>query len=258
MRFNFYSVGVLSFSALLLPVVANAQESAEPEILVQASFPESNPFGHVVNGEQNQIFLVVENKSAKNVTLQTVAGSFHHPETNTLVKNTSSLSYGLRLLEGSKLQIPYTFHSEFKPGDLRLNVWLEHTDDDKKYRVTAYDSVVTIVEPEGSFLDFKLISTYLIVLGLLGGASYFAYLTYFPQTKTKRRRTRPNPQDISAPVDTVTATGAGGYQEEWIPEHHLKKTKVSKAKKAGAASSGDELSAGDASGAEGKKRKARK
>lgn len=41
----------------------------------------------MVNGERNQIFLVVENKSDKNVTLQSVAGSFHHPETGTLIKN---------------------------------------------------------------------------------------------------------------------------------------------------------------------------
>lgn len=41
----------------------------------------------VVNGERNQILLLVENKSDKNVTLQSVAGSFHHSETGTLIKN---------------------------------------------------------------------------------------------------------------------------------------------------------------------------
>jgi hypothetical protein len=33
------------------------------------------------------MYLVVENRSDKNVTLQLVAGSFHHPETGTLIKN---------------------------------------------------------------------------------------------------------------------------------------------------------------------------
>lgn len=41
----------------------------------------------VVNGEKNSIVISVENKSGRNVTLQSVAGSFHHPETNRLVKN---------------------------------------------------------------------------------------------------------------------------------------------------------------------------
>ncbi|EGN99100.1 hypothetical protein SERLA73DRAFT_181916 [Serpula lacrymans var. lacrymans S7.3] len=240
---------LLSASAATLETT----DTVEPEILIEAAFPENNPFGHVVNGERNQIILVVENKSERNVTITTVAGSFHNPDTNTLIKNSTSLQYDLRLLEGSKLQIPYTFHSEFKPGDLRLNVWLEHVVDDEKYRVTAYDSVVTVVEPEISFFDFKLISTYLVVLGLLGGASYFAYQTYMPQTKKSRRKTRPSPSEVSAPVGAVTASGGGGYQEEWIPEHHLKKTRAGKGKK-GVASSADEMSGNESAS----KRKSRK
>jgi hypothetical protein len=91
------------------------------------------------------------------------------------------------------------------------------------------------------------------VAGLLGSLGYFAFLSFFPQTKKTRKATVPT---VSAPV-TVTATGAGGYQEEWIPEHHLRK---SKSKKTGVASgtSGDELSGGETSGTEGKKRKGKK
>lgn len=236
----------LSIATLLMALGVSASLD-DPEIVVQATFPESNPFGHVVNGERNQIFLLVENKSDKNVTLQTVAGSFHNPETGKLFRNTSSLTYGLPLLEGTKLQIPYSFYSEFKPRDLRLNIWLEHTVDDNKYRVTAYDSVVTIVEPEPSWLDFKLLSTYLIVFAALGGVSYVAYNAYIPSQKPKRKRTT----KVSAPVGTVTASGSSGYQEEWIPEHHLKKTKTKKAKPDNVAVS--EESSSEVNGTEGKR-----
>lgn len=41
----------------------------------------------VVNGQRNDIFVTVENKSDRNVTLQNIAGSLHHPDTNRLVKN---------------------------------------------------------------------------------------------------------------------------------------------------------------------------
>ncbi|KII89784.1 hypothetical protein PLICRDRAFT_108566 [Plicaturopsis crispa FD-325 SS-3] len=254
MRFYSLLSGGIALAGLFLSVVAS-EGSTEPEILVSASFPEDNPFGHVVNGEKNKLTLVVENKSNRNVTLKTVAGSVHQPETNSLIKNTTSLTYGLSLLEGTKVSVPYTFHSEYKPGDVRLNVWLEHTVDGETYRVTAYDSIVKVVEPELSIFDFKLISTYLMVAALLSGLGYFAYLTFVPQTK----RTRPKAQEVSAPVGTVTATGAGGYQEEWIPEHHLKKTKSGK-KRGGALSSGDEhdTSGAETSGTEGRKRKGRK
>ncbi len=100
-------------------------------------------------------------------------------------------------------------------------------------------------------------STYLVVAGLFGGLSYFAYLTFVPQPK---KRTKKSATAVSAPVGVVTATGTGGYEEEWIPEHHLRKGKKTKQAGSGAVSgtSGDELSGVETSGTEGKKRKGRK
>ena len=83
-----------------------------------------------------------------------------------------------------------------------------------------------------------------------------AYITFVPKSKKSRKPVPVGGKNaISSPVGSVTATGAGGYEEEWIPEHHLK---MRGGKKAGAASSGDELSGGETSGAEGRKRKGRK
>lgn len=249
MRIQSFLGSGLTLAALLFSVSASpVGNTAEPKILVTATFPENNPFGHVVNGEKNKISLTVENKSDRNVTLTSIAGSFHHTDTNAVIKNVTATQYGIQLLEGKKLQIPYTFHSEFKPGDIRLNIWLEHVADDEKYRVTAYDSIVTIVEPEVSIFDFKLVSTYLIVAAFFGGLTYLAYLSFVPQTKITRKSA------VSAPVGPVTATAAGGYQEEWIPEHHLKPTKSGR-KKNGFASSGDELSGVES---DAKKRKGKK
>lgn len=83
---------------------------------------------------------------------------------------------------------------------------------------------------------------------------YLAYTTFVPQPKKSKAKKAA----VSAPVGTVTATGAGGYQEEWIPEHHLRKGKGSKKQGALSGTSGDELSGAETSGAEGKRRKGRK
>jgi hypothetical protein len=102
--------------------------------------------------------------------------------------------------------------------------------------------------------SFHSILTYLFTTALLGGLGYLGYMTFVPQTTKKGRK--PKPSAVSEPV-AVTATGAGGYQEEWIPEHHLKKPKAVKRAKSGNATSGDELS-GAESGAEKKKTTKRK
>jgi hypothetical protein len=79
--------------------------------------------------------------------------------------------------------------------------------------------------------ECRSIVTYLIILAVFGGATYLTYTSYYP----KKKRTIPTP---SAPVDVKAAT-ATGYEEEWIPEHHLK-TRSRKARGIGGVSSGDE------------------
>lgn len=247
----------LCVSLLAVASVVVAQEDFEaepikaretnPEFAVQANaqWPDTNPFGHVVNGEKNALSIFIENVSDKNVTLLTVGGEIYQPEGEKPLKTLPTLTYGMNLIEGVRMSIPYSFYSEFKPGDLRLNIWLEHLTDNEKYRTQVYDSIVTIVEPESSWFDYKLISTYLIAFTLLGSLGYFAYLTFVPQPKKKPIRVVK-----SEPIEV----NASGYQEEWIPEHHIKKPKISR-RKTGEATSGGETSGGETSGTEGKIRR---
>ena len=92
---------------------------------------------------------------------------------------------------------------------------------------------------------FRL-STYLIVAAIVGGLGYFTYLTYIPQPK--KPRSKQHVVAGSSPVASASTSGAS-YQEEWIPEHHLKKTKKA------TLTSGDDYSGSEG---ESKRRKGRK
>ncbi|KAH9989023.1 hypothetical protein BJV77DRAFT_1019046 [Russula vinacea] len=240
------------FTVEIVSSVSEDEESLPVEdrvLAVTASFPEDNPFGHVINGEMNKLLLSIENRTGKNVTLLSVAGEFLDPSTEQLIKAANNLTYGVLLPATTRIQLPYNFYSEFRTGDIKLSVWLEHIIDGDREKISAFESIVTVVEPELSIFDFKLLSTYVMVLAILGGLIYVAYLSFVPQTKPKK--TTP----ITTSESTVTATGAGGYQEEWIPEHHLRKAKARKVR--GAVSSGDDqsgVSGAEASGTEGKRR----
>jgi hypothetical protein len=100
-----------------------------------------------------------------------------------------------------------------------------------------------------SLLTYCRIITYIVVAALLSGSIYGAYVTFVPQTK-KPRRKQAAPKDASTP--TASATGTSGYQEEWIPAHHLKKSKKV------VLSSDEETSPVEGSGREGRKRKGKK
>jgi len=247
------AIALFSTTVFAVEIVSSEPDSdlpvVDPVLAVTASFPEDNPFGHVVNGEVNKLLLAIENKTGKNVSLLSVAGEFLDPTTEQLIKAANNLTYGVHLPDTTRIQLPYSFYSEFRTGDIKLSLWLEHVIDGERNKISAFDSIVTVVEPELSIFDFKLLSTYAMVLAILGGLGYVAYLSFVPQTKQKKAA----PTNTSE--STVTATGAGGYQEEWIPEHHLRKTKARKVR--GAVSSGDEqsgISGADASGTEGKRR----
>ncbi|KZT51756.1 hypothetical protein CALCODRAFT_476824 [Calocera cornea HHB12733] len=232
--------------ALLALVLATSVSASlfsnEPDVKVTATFPEGNPFGLVVNGQKNEMSMAVENASPKNITLVSFGGSFHDAVTEAFLRNTTARSVsGVVIPAAGKLTLPYVFHSEFKPKDLKLHLWVDYLDGKEKWRATAFEGIVTIVEPPSSLFDLQIWGAYALVLALIGGGSYWAYLSYFPQKKRGARARAPKPVEVSAPVGTVTASNASGsYQEEWIPKHHLRKAKKSGEKSDGAITSGDE------------------
>ena len=142
-------------------------------------------------------------------------------------------------------------------------------------QVAAYDAVLRIVEPEQSWFDLTLcvgrrfpasykslmnlprLSSYAFVAVLIGAGSYFAYLSFFPAPKKKKVTKAPAATSTDAgALSPVVTPGSGVYEEEWIPEHHKKKSNKGK-KEGGALSSGDEKSGAD-SGVDGKKKGSRR
>ncbi|CAE6414673.1 unnamed protein product [Rhizoctonia solani] len=245
MRFirTFSQVALLA-SAAYAAVVS----PTEPKLDVSASFPESNPFGQVVNGQSTELLIKILNTSGTNVTLVDIAASFHDPDTGKTLRNVTARKFNLPVIEGMNLTFPYKLTSELRPRDTKLLVWTSIQDaDNNVFRMTAYDSIVAIVEPPSSIFDIQMILTYLIVLGLLGGGGYYAYLTANPPPKKKSGAPNVPPTQVPLPE---TPGGTASYQEEWIPSHHLSGAGARTRK----VSRGEALTSGDES-ASGKKKK---
>jgi len=198
------------------------------------------------------INILLENKGDSEVTLTSISGSFENPDTGKPLRNTTKSSPKGQILPGSKLTLPYSFHSEFKPQDVRLQIFVQYKLGGEAHHAQAYNSIVSIVEPPASIFDFTLIITYLIIIAILGSVAYLVAATYFPRylyTILSYRRSKTK-RGSSTPVGTAQATG---YEKEWIPRHLLK-TRGTQTRSNGPVSSGDE--SGATSG--GEKRKAKR
>ncbi|GFZ43956.1 hypothetical protein JCM24511_01676 [Saitozyma sp. JCM 24511] len=246
--------------------------SVEDEVIVSGSFPESNPFGLVVNGEQNSVLLHLINSGEKNYTLVSASASYHDVNNHwALVKNASTLRYGVPLVSGSNFSAPFQVYSEFRPQDIGLTVWVNLAEPGSTalHSITALNQTVSVVEPASSWLDPQLLFLWLLIGSALTAGAYFAY-DLFLRPKGKKRGARGGKKDkakavVPADQDKHAYPDVKPYEEEWIPEHHLK-SRASKLKKrevgAGASSAGEEVTSGgevtsgaETSGAEGKTRR---
>lgn len=159
----------------------------------------------------------------------------------------------------------------FRPQDIGLTVWVNLAEPGSTalHSITALNQTVSVVEPASSWLDPQLLFLWLLIGSALTAGAYFAY-DLFLRPKGKKRGARGGKKDkakavVPADQDKHAYPDVKPYEEEWIPEHHLK-SRASKLKKreagAGASSAGEEATSGgevtsgaETSGAEGKTRR---
>lgn len=150
-------------------------------------------------------------------------------------------SLSLRTVGGRPLEVPYDFYPEFKPQTMGVDFYLKVLDGQtqKTHTILAYQGSVTVIEPPKNWLDPQLWSLYLLGLAILGGAAYYAASMFAPglvgasttkgakgKSSAGTGRTGAAPALSGAMSSTGASVSAKGYDEDWIPEHHLKKSKA--------------------------------
>ncbi|KAK4687377.1 translocon-associated protein subunit alpha, partial [Tremellales sp. Uapishka_1] len=214
----------------------------------------------VVNGEQNGLNIHLNNVGSKNYTLVSAAASYHDPANYwSTIKNTTTLKYNVPLISGANFSAPFSMYSEFKPQELGLTVWvnLAETGTSDLHRITALNQTVAITEPPTGWFDLPLLFLYLLIGTALTGAAYAAYNTFVVKSSKKGKRNVVK-KKVVVPADSGKVyPDVKPYEEEWIPEQHLRSRQPKPKKKGGASSAGEEItSGGDTSGGE-KKRKSK-
>ena len=113
--------------------------------------------------------------------------------------------------------------------------------------ITAFNQTVSIVEPPASWFDPGLLFLYLILGTALLGGAYAAYQAFFvPKDKKGARGTKVKKTVVPANTEKKAYPDVKPYEEEWIPEQHLKSRASKLQRKDGKAGAigGEELTSG--------------
>ncbi|KAI8140605.1 hypothetical protein BJV82DRAFT_691589, partial [Fennellomyces sp. T-0311] len=186
---------------------------------VTADFPD-NPFGLITNGQRNKVVLTLANKDKADFSVLAVSGKVTLPEQpDKILRNLTSLRYDLTVPVDGSVEIPYLFHSEFAPGEHALTVYIDVMGDEKLLRVVGYNGIITVVDPETSWMDPQLIFLY-IVLGAVGlGIAYIIREAFFGGAGKTTKKVSKEPATKPSHRDEK---GNMILDESWIPQDQLK------------------------------------
>lgn len=230
-------------------------QSPSLAVSVVAAFPDAEIFGiKLVNGKPTKALLSFSNDEPEPVTVKFIGGVLwtppFDPQGSRIVRNLTATRYHVEIAAGEKQSLPYEFVTELHPQDLRLEIAAimsgSSSSGGKDFAVQAFNETISIVEPDTSFFDPKIIFLYLFMLASAGGVLYLFYTIwiapYFPQkrarsgekakkTATGSKKVEPREAaEVMGSDGPAVATGAKSYNEEWIPAHHIQRPEAKRVK----------------------------
>ncbi|PGH32071.1 hypothetical protein GX50_05140 [[Emmonsia] crescens] len=255
-KLGLLSVALLSLQALLVrgedsPAKPAAEEVKAPTLAVSASatFPNSEIFGvKLVNGNPTQALLSISNEEPNPVTLTLIGGSLWtvdpSGEAAQNVHNLTASRHNIAIPAGEQHSLEYAFVTEMHPQDLRLQLAVVISNSKgMPFTIQAYNGTVSIVEPETSIFDPKVLFLYVFLLSAFVGIVYFFYTIwiapYFPQKRKggdRPKKSSGQSKSESSEQASVSGTETGGvasgksYDTEWIPAHHIHRPEPRKVK----------------------------
>lgn len=209
---------------------ASAQIGSNSDVEAQASdagFFVANTF---INGEDVPITLQFDNKEKDAVSVVAIGGTFYDLASDKVIASVQGTQVGpLKIASGKTAALVHQFETNLDAKVYRnvIQVYIQHGNE--VYQVHAYDGPVSIVDPYVSPLSFKFLLAQ-IVLGITAAAlGYYVVNVYaipyamgtYGQEKKPVRAAKP-----VVPAGSGVKTGPKGYDESWIPKHHLEQEKV--------------------------------
>ncbi|EGX47476.1 hypothetical protein AOL_s00083g412 [Orbilia oligospora ATCC 24927] len=230
-------VALLTGSVLAIDPPTGSKPSEEPYAMntnVKVTFPDNDsPLGiTVVNGKVARINVEITNQEAYPITVQAVGGQLRKHDRSVILRNLTVSKQGTEIPASGTTNVPYSFVPNMHAQDvvLELGVLFSVEKHGKAVQYTAFNSTISVAEPPTSLLDPQILFLYVFILGLVSAGGYVAYQTWVVPMLPKPKRVRPV---VPVEAKTTSTDVKTGFDESWIPEHHLKRPAAQKVRSGG-------------------------
>ncbi|KKA28354.1 hypothetical protein TD95_000199 [Thielaviopsis punctulata] len=185
----------------------------------------------LVNGNPTLARIELENLADEALELAFVGGRLTDTHKHDdIVLNLTATQFGEVIGAGETKAVDFSFALDMNPRDVQLNLIAVIGDTaGRVYQIVAYNSTASIVEPPVSLLDPQILFLYLVMAATFGGIGYFVYKTWIealfpaaPKRAVKAKKAVPVIIEPTSGDESGAATGSG-YDESWIPNHHINK-----------------------------------
>ncbi|KAK9370311.1 hypothetical protein V1509DRAFT_617400 [Lipomyces kononenkoae] len=206
---------------------------ASPQFLLKTKFLESeNTYPPIIyNAQPTNLEITLKNEEDKEALVQVAGGALFEVGKDTALENITAVRVGpLTIAPHTAESVAYSFVINREPKDYFLRIGLLIEYEGQLVQYLGYNSTVTIQDPPLSFFDPQMIFLYLILCGIVGVGGYYVYITYVksyiaPKNSGKKRAKAASTVAPSTTSAETTGSAAKGYDESWIPEHHLRAQK---------------------------------
>ncbi|KAJ1989463.1 Increased recombination centers protein 22 [Dimargaris cristalligena] len=207
----------LALCALILLVaspgsLATDETLIEPKVALTTTFSAKYP-NTIVNSESNRVTISLTNEDEKLYIIDRIR-AYLYPiyDHSKPLRTLEPARFTTKLFHNAQLDLPYRFTPLLDVGDTSLTLVVELSDKEgNTFKKVAFNETITVIDPSIVSFDPQLWSIYLMILGVLVGAGYWAKITYIDE------KVKPIHPAIAKSMEANT--NAEVDPDEWIADH---------------------------------------
>ncbi|KTW29648.1 hypothetical protein T552_00857 [Pneumocystis carinii B80] len=172
----------------------------------------------ILNGKKTNVSVEISNLINETLVLESFSIRIFDRNFSLQIINLGDIRKRIIIPELNSTRVSFYFSTELAENDYGLTIFARI----RRYGIfltyVAYNSTITIKEPGYSFFNFQIIFLYIILAGLIIGPYLIFQKWMYNMYQKKKRNTKKKVIEKKEPEKILNLH----YDENWIPEQHLK------------------------------------